>query len=158
MVTLFSWFGVGAAQAGMVVYEDVGFMSTQNTSPERFSIATAGTYQVKLVDFSFPESFKSLELLIISASPAGLHEVARLDSAGEAVFDATAGIYYAALFGEVNSALGLGLYGVQISEFSLTDTAPAPVPLPPALWLLGSVLMSLAAFYRQPQTAVAETA
>ncbi len=146
VMTLLIWMGSGTAQAAMVVYEDVGFISTQeiHKNPDRFTISSAGKYQVKLVDFTFPKSFKQLELKIIGSS-ASLGEVAWLDSPGETVFDATPGIYYAALFGETNGVLGLGLYGIQVSQW----IAPAPVPLPAAGWLLGTALLSLAAFMRR---------
>ncbi len=147
VVTLLLWMGIGTAQAAMVVYEDVGFITAQEShkKPDPFTISSAGKYQVKLVDFTFPESFKSLELIIVGGSSASLREVARLDSPGELVFDATPGIYYAALFGETSGVLGLGLYGIQVSQL----IAPAPVPLPAAGWLLGTALLSLTAFMRR---------
>ncbi len=144
LVMLLLWVGLGTAQAAMVVYEDVGFISAQEShkKPDLFTISSAGKYQVELVDFTFPESFKQLELKIIGGSSASLREVAWLDSPGAVVFDATPGIYYAALFGETNGVLGLGLYGIQVSQLV--------TPLPAAGWLLGTALLSLVAFMRRP--------
>ena len=152
MAALLFWSGSSAVLAGTVVYEDNAFMSSQDAQPKlgTFTIASAGKYQAKLVDFSFPESFKSLELWITGDSPGG-RQVARLSAPGELMFDAGPGTYYTSLFGQTGSVLGIGLYGVQVNQIALQ----APVPLPPALWLLGSVLASLAAFYRQPQIAAA---
>ncbi len=147
MVSLLFFVGLGSAQAAMVVYEDVGFISIQDKQkkPESFTISTAGKYQLDLVDFTFPKTFKTLELKIIGGSTSRLHEVARLDSPGEIVFDAIPGLYYAALYGEVDSILGLGLYGIQVSSTEMV----APVPLPAAGWLLGSALVSLVAFKKK---------
>jgi hypothetical protein len=153
MAALILWVGGQSAQAAMVVYEDVGFLSSQkannnhvsNSDPEAFSITKGGSYQARLVDFVFPESFKKLELSIASGSPSALHEVARLTNPGELIFDAMPGTYWVSVFGEAGDVLGLGLYGVQIEQYA----APTPVPLPPALWLLGSAMASLVAFRRQ---------
>lgn len=149
MAGLLLWAGVEGAQAAMTVYEDVGFLTTQlaHNTPESFSITTAGSYQARLVDFTFPESFKKLELSILGGSPVALHEVARLTGPGELIFDATPGSYWAAVFGQTGAVLGIGLYGIQIE--SLTAAVPTPVPLPAGVWLLGSVLGSLAVFYRR---------
>lgn len=148
LVTLLFWVGQGSVMAGMVVYEDIGFISTHEapTQLESFTISNAGAYQVKLMDFSFPETFKSLGVLIARDSSDGYQEVTRLDAQGEKVFDAQVGTYYAALFGQTGDMLGMGLYGIKItSQFDL----PAPVPLPAALWLLGSALASLLVFKRK---------
>lgn len=151
LVTLLFWIGQGSVMAGMVVYEDIGFMSTNETSSqlESFTIGNAGAYQIKLMDFSFPESFKSLGVLIARDSSDGYQEVIRLDTQGEKVFDADAGTYYAALFGQTGDMLGIGLYGIKISQLDL----PAPVPLPAALWLLGSALASLFVLKRKSNDA-----
>jgi hypothetical protein len=146
MAALLLCAGHGTVLAGTVVYEDIWFMSSQGGQPQpgSFTVSGTGTYQVKLKDFTYPESFKALGLWITGDSPDG-YEVARLNAPGELVFDIGPGTYYASLFGQTGDVLGIGLYGVQITQFEL----PAPVPLPPALWLLGSVLASLAAFYRR---------
>jgi len=65
------------------------------------------------------------------------------------VFNVDAGTYYAALFGQPGDMLGIGLYGIKISQLDL----PAPVPLPAALWLLGSALASLLVFKRKANDA-----
>lgn len=155
---LILWVSGQSAQAAMVVYEDVGFLSSQkanhnhmsNSDPEAFSITKAGSYQARLVDFVFPETFKKLELSIVSGSPSALHEVARVTKPGELIFDAMPGTYWVSIFGEAGDVLGLGLYGVQIEQYAAPVAAPAPVPLPPALWLLGSAMASLVAFRRRP--------
>ena len=87
LVALLFWAGQGSVMAGMVVYEDIGFMS-QNETPsqlESFTISNAGAYQIKLMDFSFPESFKSLGVLIARDASDGYQEVVRLNTQGEKV-------------------------------------------------------------------------
>lgn len=142
------WLGLPSANAATVIYEDVGFLSSSKAyqDPNSFTISAAGKYKAKLVDFTFPESFKSLELSLISGTPNPLNEVARLNAPGELIFDAAPGTYYAAVLGQVGPTIGLGLYGVQISQWAID---PLPTPLPPAIWLLGSAMASLVAFRRR---------
>lgn len=148
------------ASAATVVYEDVGFLGAGlsnggfpalstgvpeagTTKVNSFSIAQAGTYTVKLADFVFPESFQAIGLSITSFVDDQL-SLGSIVGPGSFNFNASSpGTYYASVFGQAGSTFGLGLYGVQVTEFG-----PAAVPLPSAVLFLLSGLAVFAAFGR----------
>lgn len=143
------------AQAATVVYEDVDFLFNESSSTplslgapsfatkvSSFEIASAGTYQVTLADFVFPEAFDKLSLAISSFIDA--KTVGKIDGEGSFTFFATgAGKYYASLFAEPGENYGVGLYGVQVASLS------APVPLPPGILLMMSAIGLLVGFKKK---------
>lgn len=148
------------ASAATVVYEDVGFLgaglnagafsalSTSGadagiTKVGAFTISQAGTYTAKLADFGFPESFQTIGLTISTFVNDQLN-LGSVFGPGSFNFTAAApGTYYASLMGQAGDTFGLGLYGVQVTEFG-----PAAVPLPSAVLFLLSGLAVFAAFGR----------
>lgn len=159
-------------QSSSVVYEDVGFISTNylssanafvNNGPGIQSMVTkvdidkAGSYKLTLTDFNLNESINNLGAWFGTATSS----YAKLLSPGTIEFNATPGSYFVGLFGEHSDSTGLlplgttdfalsqgnglnlGLYGLQISQI-----APSAVPLPAPFVLLASALVALAGFGR----------
>jgi hypothetical protein len=150
---------VTGAQAATVVYEDVGFLAnpasggfvvasagndsagTFATKVSRFEISKPGTYRATLADFGFPEGFRQIGLAITSFV-GGTSALGSVQGSGS--FDFTAalpGTYYAALLGRSGETYGMGLYGVQVADYSTAS----PVPLPPAVLLFASSIALFAA-------------
>ena len=138
--------GMGSAARADIVtidadnsYQDVGFIEGSghlSHLSQSLDIVLAGTYQATLKDFSFPEPFQTIQLVVTSAT----HEYGRLTSSGSFLFDADPGRYFVSLIGQAGAAFDLGLYGIEIAYVS----GIAPVPLPPAALLLLSALGVLA--------------
>lgn len=131
--------GMGSAARADIVtidagnpYQDVGFIEGIGYVSRPFEVALAGTYQATLKDFSFPEPFQVIELIVTSAT----HEYGRLTSSDSFFFSVDPGRYFVSLMGQAGTAFDLGLYGIEIAYVSNV----APVPLPPAALLLLSAL------------------
>lgn len=149
------------ASAATVVYENVGFLGAGSnaaafstlstgvpgaatTQVNSFTISQAGTYTAKLADFGFPETFQSVGLTISTFVDDQLN-LGSVFGSGSFNFNASSpGTYYASLMGQAGETFGLGLYGVQVTEFG----PAAVVPLPSAVLFLLSGLAVFAAFGR----------
>lgn len=137
------------ADAAMVAYQDTGFIhgSQVSYSQTPFTIADAGTYQVTLKDFVFPEQFDKLGLEITAngTQALGRIDLGGKDTVGQFTFHADPGTYDANLYGLAGSTYQVGLYGVSVALGTLAGAGdPAPVPLPPSGFLLGSAVLALA--------------
>lgn len=164
-VGLLSTMVAGGASAA-VVYEDVGFLSLAGTGSSgfsslsigqgagsavatkvnSFSIATPGQYTASLADFDFPQAFSKVGLAITSFVN-GQSKLGEVWGDGQFTFTASApGTYYASLLAEPSAVASVGLFGVQVADYS--GVTAAPVPVPPAILFLTSAVAVFAAFGR----------
>ncbi len=128
-----------------VVFEKVSFLSGSGYFTDRFSIDTAGSYQVSLTDFSFPQPFVEIGLNVTSATQS----FGSLLGTGSFTFDADPGNYYLSFFGKTPE---LGQYGIEIAQYGIQIGQPgsvSPVPVPAAAWLFGSGLLGMAGIIRR---------
>ncbi|HTU65478.1 MAG TPA: hypothetical protein VMF52_06000 [Steroidobacteraceae bacterium] len=107
-------------------------VSGSYSSVESFSVARAGTLTVRLENIAWPEKLAQLNCSIYS--DAGfMHQ---LTNSAELRFDvAGPGTFYANLTAGAAGFLNLGLF-----SFKVSFVPNAPVPLPAAVWLLGSAV------------------
>lgn len=124
------------AQAATVEFEVVSFLSPENNVfRDAFTVSEDGAYQATLTDFGFPAAF---DVLIMSVSTATEAKV-QLLGPGSDVFDAVSGTTYFVNVAGVPSTTG-PFAGLDLGQFGAAVTA---VPVPPAVWLLGSALLGL---------------
>jgi hypothetical protein len=87
-------------------------------------------YRVTLTDLEFPAAFDILAVAITTSTD----NVAELLAQGNTTFGVELGTtYFANVLGLADDEFGAGLFGIKI----------APVPIPGALWLLGSGLIGI---------------
>lgn len=128
-----------------VVYEQVSFLTGSGYFTDKFSIDTAGTYQVTLTDFEFPNALIETGLNVTTATES----FGSLIGPGSFTFDADPGSYYLSFFGK---APELGQYGIEIAQYGIVISQPgdvSTVPVPAAAWLFGSGLLGLAGAVRR---------
>ncbi len=128
-----------------VIFEKVSFLAGSGYFTDRFSIDSAGSYQVTLTDFSFPQPFVEMGLNITSATQS----FGSVIGAGSFSFDADPGDYYLSFFGE---APDLGQYGIEIAQYGIQISQPgnvSAVPVPAAAWLFGSGLIGMTGILRR---------
>jgi hypothetical protein len=100
---------------------------------ESFSVARAGTLTIRLENIAWPERLSQLNCSIYSQT-GFMHS---LTDSATLSFDVVAGgTYFANLSAGAGGLLNLGLFSFKVSFMPSTPT----VPVPAALWLLGSVL------------------
>ena len=100
---------------------------------ETFSVTRPGTLTIRLENISWPERLAQLNCSIYSQT-GFMHSLT--DSATLTFDIAGAGTYFANLSAGAGGLLNLGLFSFKVS---FVPSAP-PVPVPAAVWLLGSVL------------------
>jgi hypothetical protein len=122
-------FTAGTSWANTVVYEEVELFDTQTVLNDTFTVIDAGTYRATLTDFEFPEPMAQSGMAVTTATEL----LGSLNAPGSFTFDATPGDYFVSFFGEAGASTSYGMYGIEISQ----------VPLPAAVWLLGSGLIAL---------------
>lgn len=100
---------------------------------ESFSVTRAGTLTIHLENIAWPERLSQLNCSIYSQS-GFMHSLT--DSATLSFDIAGAGTYFANISAGAGGLLNLGLFSFKVSFVPSTPT----VPVPAAVWLLGSVL------------------
>jgi hypothetical protein len=100
---------------------------------ESFNVTQPGTLTIRLENISWPERLSLLNCSIYSQT-GFMH--ALTDSATLSFDVAAAGTYFANLSAGAGGLLNLGLFSFKVS---FVPSAPT-VPVPAAVWLLGSVL------------------
>lgn len=123
--------------ASTVVLEETGFIF--GLGGETFSFVADQTplvYEVTLTDLEFPGPFDVLGVAITTS----VESVTELLAPGTTMFDVDFGTtYFANVLGRTDDDLGAGLFGINISA----------VPVPGAIWLLGSGLIGLVGLRRK---------
>jgi|ERR1700722_5429644 len=122
---------VGASE---MLYDNVGFLTGQQSYESSFSVSGPGTLTVTLSDPAWPMTLSSLDLVVGTSQGLLGPEM----GPGTASFQLTGGNVFAQWFGTAQGPLDTGVYGLKI-EF----TPAAPVPLPAAFALLLSGLALL---------------
>jgi hypothetical protein len=111
-------FGVTLAGPGSSA---TAFQTTQGVgalfSSQTVSITTAGTYDLTLTDFAFPESFSNLALIATSGNTV----VGSIFSAGQLQLNLSSGNYVLSVLAQVGPGANYGLYGLD-----LATAPPAP--------------------------------
>jgi hypothetical protein len=146
-----SAFGLGAAKADTVLYDNAGFVQGLQTFETSFNLSGPGILTVTLSNIAWPEKLAALSfLLTTSTGPVGTP----LSNDGTEQFNVSGGPVYALWYGQAaqGSPFNLGVYGLKIAFQSYT--APPPVPLPTSILLLLSGLGLLAWQRRQPDSAL----
>lgn len=145
-----SAFGMRAAVADSVLYDEAGFVKGQETFSQALNITGPGVLTVTLTNISWPVQLSSLSFLLTTS----LGPVGSSMGAGTESFTLSSGRYFALWYGDAANGsqdpLNLGVYGLKMT---FQPYAP-PVPLPASMWLLLSGLAILAWQFktrRQPQ-------
>lgn len=107
-----------------------------------------GAYRLTLTNFSFPAAFDAVGVMVSTASQKVV-DIVSYDSIGSLskLFDASQGAYYLSIFAVSDRTLDLGTLGIAFESANSSE-----VPLPPALVLLMSGVMTLMAFARRKQS------
>ncbi len=123
--------------ASASVLEKTGFIF--GYSGESYSFVADQTplvYKVTLTDFEFPAAFDSLSVAITTSTDM----VAELLEPGMTTFNVDLGTtYFANVLGNDADPQGAGLFGLEI----------ASIPIPSAVWLLGSGLFCIVGIRRK---------
>ena len=128
-------FTAGTSWANTVVYEEVELFDTQTVLNDTFTVIDDGTYRAVLTDFEFPEPMAQSGMAVTTATEL----LGSLNAPGSFTFEATPGEYFVSFFGEAGASTSYGMYGIEISQ----------VPVPAAVWLLGSGLIGLVGVARR---------
>lgn len=118
-------------------YEAVEFFTGFFYASQAFTVTTAGTYQLTLTDLVFPEPLHKLGATVTTAQD----KLTEVFGSGSMLFDMEAGTHYLSYFAKAQTESDPGLFGLTLHYY---DGATTPVPVPAALWLLGSGLIGLA--------------
>jgi hypothetical protein len=111
-------FGVTIAGPGSSV---TAYQTTQGVgtlfSSQTVTVATAGSYDLNLTDFAFPESFSNLAMIVTNGNTV----VGTIFNAGQLQLSLTSGTYVLSILAQVGPGTNYGLYGL-----GLAAAPPAP--------------------------------
>ena len=127
-------------------YERVEFVSENFATVERISVTQAGTYAISLTDMLFPGALRKLGVAVTTAET----KLVDIFGSGSALFDLQPGLYYLSLYAKPFTLDDPGLFGLTLR---LQQGQTTPVPVPAALWLLGSGLIGMAGLARRKRIA-----
>ncbi len=133
LLTLTLVFLAPSAQAAIVALEEVQFISGTEGVVFEFDITVVGEYTATLTDFAFPSAFDTLMLQITTATDS----LGTLVAPGSFSFVAASDTYFASIFGIAGGNFDTGSFGVEVASDMV------PIPLPPAIWLLGTAVIAL---------------
>jgi hypothetical protein len=122
-------------------FETVEFFTDFFYASRALEVTRAGTYELTLTDMVFPESLRKLGATVTTAQD----KLTELFGSGSILFDMDIGTHYLSYFAKAQMEYDLGLFGLTLRYY---DGATTPVPVPGALWLLGSGLIGLAGITR----------
>lgn len=127
-------------------YERVEFVTENFATVERISVTQAGTYAISLTDMLFPGALRKLGVAVTTAET----KLVDIIGSGSALFDLQPGLYYLSLYAKPFTLDDPGLFGLTLR---LQQGQTTPVPVPAALWLLGSGLIGMAGLARRKRIA-----
>jgi len=145
--------GTQAAMAATATIEGYGASDLVKTVQGTWAYNTKvnfdepGAYRLTLTNFSFPATFDAVGVMV-STAKQGIVDIVSYDSLGSLskLFSVDQGSYYLSIFAISDRQLNLGTLGVAFESVPASE-----VPLPPALVLLMSGVMTLMAFVRRKQ-------
>ena len=125
-------------------YDQVEFFRGGYASIAGFTILSADTYKLSLTDLGFPGMLKDVGAAVTTSTG----KLGEIIGTGSILFTAEPGKYYLSIFADTLRYCDLGQFGLNLQATSgIPD--PSAVPVPGALWLLGSGLLALAGFIRR---------
>ncbi len=133
------------------IYEQLFFVTDKLLVNDAFTIDEAGTYQGTLTDMAFPNPLLKLGMAITSAT----RNYGSIFGTGDFLFDVEdPGTYYVNIFASSSESDedfgGMGLLGASVSQFSgIGGNQVSAVPVPGALFLFSSALLSFSSFVRR---------
>lgn len=126
-------------------YERVEFVTENFATVERFTVTRPGTYALTLTDMLFPGTLRKLGVAVTTAET----KLADIFGTGSLLFDMQPGLHYLSLYAKPFTVDDPGLFGLTLR---LQQVQTTPVPVPAALWLLGSGLIGMAGLMRRKRT------
>ena len=139
-----------------ISYENTFFVDGNIFINDAFRIDEAGTYQGILTDMQFPNPLLQFGMTITSAT----RNYGSIFDAGSFLFDIKEpGTYYVNIFASSlmkrHDFGGVGLLGANVNLFSGINTSQlTAVPVPGALFLFSSALLSFSSFARRGRKTV----
>lgn len=129
-------------------YESVHFIMGTQFESRKFNVLTAGSYELSIADLIFPAPLLTLGASITSAQ----ENLASMFEHGSTLVDLNSGTHYLNFFARTPGYNDLGLFGMSL-RFHGTELSQ--VPIPGALWLLGSGLIAFGGIARKSQKSAA---
>lgn len=125
------------AAADMLMVSDTSLVSGSQSSVYSISAPGPGTVTVELSNLAWPDPLSSLSFTATTATKV----ISQWSDPGvlSESFDVTGGSYFAHISATAQGPLDLGLYSLSLKFIP----AGAPVPLPPAGWLLAAGILAL---------------
>lgn len=114
---------IGGPVAGATAFQTTQGVGTLFSS-QSVTVTAAGTYDLNLTDFAFPEGFSNLALIATSGNTV----VGSIFNAGQLQLDLTSGTYVLSVLAQVGPSANYGLYGLYL----------APAPPAPTVTLTSS--------------------
>jgi hypothetical protein len=137
-----SGFGMGAANASTVLYDNAGFVQGQQSFSQTLNLSGPGVLTVTLSNISWPESLSSLNFVLSTAAGP----IAPSMGAGTESFQVDGGRLFALWFGQAaegpQDPQDLGLYGLKIVFQPYAPPPPVPLPATGFLLLAGLALLA----------------
>lgn len=135
--------GIGAGEMVKTVQGTWAFNTTVNFDEP-------GAYKLTLTNFSFPTAFDAVGVMVSTAKQKVV-DIVSYDNMGSIskLFNVDGGAYYLSIFAVSDRQWNLGSLGIAFETPSASE-----VPLPPALVLMMSGVMTLVAFARRKQQKV----
>lgn len=130
-----------AADSG---YERRQSITESFTETRYFAVVTAGSFALALTDLQDGGALRKLGAFIADVSDS--QRFVHLVGDGRLVFDLQPGMYSLHLYAKPAAEQPVGEFALQLQH---ADTVPAAVPVPAALWLLGSGLLAMAGATRR---------
>lgn len=146
VIALSTW--TSFAHAAMIAASTELVDTPYHVAEMEIETTTAGRVTVQLNDLAWPERLASLSFAAVSGSS---NLLGAMDGAGTMSFDIAGPMaFFARVYAAPQGDLGVGLYSMRV-DF-------APVPLPPALWLLGSAIAGVFGLSRKRRRVVPASA
>lgn len=124
-------------------YERVELITGSFTASEHFIVSQAGTYALTLTDRMFQGTLRALGAFI--SDPGDSVRLAHQVGDGSVMFDLQPGRYALNLYAKPFADMPAGEFALKLQRI---PGEPAAVPLPGALWLMGSGMFMLAGMTR----------
>lgn len=126
-------------------FQDAEYIMGVFRQTQVLRITEAGSYELTLTDVSKDHALKALDATLASRQ-GGMLE--RLSGNGSMIFDLEPGLYRLTYFAKTGHPKLSGKFTISLLP---EDITPEPVPVPAAVWFLGSGLLALGGLLRRRQ-------